>query len=102
MARETAVERVHFDVGQVAAVCELTLKDDKTLAENTQLEDSSTCRPGQYIQSEMIVSDFDRWYLECVAPCQKVNRESKRSSGLNLLTMLARDGAEGFDAAPLE
>jgi len=64
LVKDTAVEGVDFDVSKVTAVWEPTLREDKTLAENTQLGvDSTAYRPGPYTQSEMMVSDFDRWYL---------------------------------------
>lgn len=68
LVKETATEGVDFDVSKVAAVWEPTLQEDRTLAENTQLGvDSTAYRPGPYIQTETMVSDFDRWYLTNVA-----------------------------------
>ena len=61
---ENAVEGVDFETSQVVAVWEPTLREDKTLAENTQLGiESSAYRPGPYIETEAWVGDFDRWYL---------------------------------------
>lgn len=67
LVTEIAVEGVDFDFSRVAAVWEPTLREDKSLAENTQLGvDSSAYRPGPYSRSEMMVSEFDRWYLRRV------------------------------------
>jgi len=64
LVNESAVEGVDFDVSQVSAVWEPTLKEDKILAENTQLGiDSTAYRPGPYIETEKLVGDFDLWYL---------------------------------------
>lgn len=65
LVNETAVEGVDFDVSKVVAVWEPTLREDIGLAENTQLGiDSTAYRPGPYIASEVLVSEFDRWYVE--------------------------------------
>jgi Rieske 2Fe-2S family protein len=67
LVRDSAVEGVDFNVGSVAAVWEPTLREDKTLAENTQLGiDSTAYRPGPYMETENLVSDFDHWYSERV------------------------------------
>jgi len=68
LVKETAIEGVDYDVDKVAAVWAPTLNEDKTLAENTQSGvESTTYRPGPYIQTEQLVGEFDRWYMERVA-----------------------------------
>lgn len=68
LVKDTAIEGVDFEVDRVTAVWEPTLQEDRTLAENAQLGiDSTAYRPGPYTQSEMLVNEFDRWYLRRVA-----------------------------------
>jgi Rieske 2Fe-2S family protein len=68
LVSETAVEGVDLDVSRLVTVFEQTVKEDKTLVENAQLGvDSSAYRPGPYSQSEAVVSEFDRWYVDRVA-----------------------------------
>jgi phenylpropionate dioxygenase-like ring-hydroxylating dioxygenase large terminal subunit len=68
LIKETAVEGVDFLLGEVAAVWEPTLQEDKTLVENTQSGiDSTAYRPGPYMETEAFVRDFDSWYLTRIA-----------------------------------
>lgn len=68
LVQEAAVEGVDFNPVNVSAVWEPTLQEDKTLAENTQLGiDSTSYRPGPYVETERFVADFDLWYLTRIA-----------------------------------
>lgn len=65
LVKESAVEGVDFVTSDVTAVWEPTLREDKALAENTQLGiDSSAYSPGPYMEAERFVADFDAWYLK--------------------------------------